>query len=161
MLLPLKATHMCATPTLALAIVPATGLHDAGRRSHMYPARLWTQTPTPGAPSFTPPPPGVPRQPGFPPSMRLLTAHIQTHPSLCTCCLLGRMEIAHVTSAALDENAKPGRHVVKIIPVDVDGSLKPEVALGTLELGRTGGCCYPLIGMDRRGGVKRFGRPTR
>lgn len=55
------------------------------------------------------------------------------------CAVLCRMEIAHVTSAALDENAKPGRHVVKIIPIDVDGSKKPEVALGTLELGRTGG----------------------
>lgn len=48
------------------------------------------------------------------------------------------MEIAHVTSAALDENAKAGRHVVKIIPVDLTGTEQKEVALGTLELGRTG-----------------------
>jgi hypothetical protein len=49
-----------------------------------------------------------------------------------------RMEIAHVTSAALDENAKAGRHVVKIIPVDLTGAEQKEIALGTLELGRTG-----------------------
>ena len=50
------------------------------------------------------------------------------------------MEIAHVTSAALDENAQAGRHVVKIIPVDLTGTEQKEVALGTLELGRTGTC---------------------
>jgi hypothetical protein len=59
------------------------------------------------------------------------------------------MEIAHVTSAALDEKAKPGRHVVKIIPMDLDGKQHPEVALGTLELGRTGVC------VGRGGGVSK------
>lgn len=58
------------------------------------------------------------------------------------------MEIAHVTSAALDESAKSGRHVVKIIPLQLDGTPKPEVALGTLELGRTGAraiCCIATL----------------
>lgn len=44
-----------------------------------------------------------------------------------------------MTSAALGEDAVKGRHVVKIIPKELDGKSKPEVALGTLELGRTGG----------------------
>jgi hypothetical protein len=55
------------------------------------------------------------------------------------------MEIAHVTSAALDEKAKPGRHVVKIIPLELDGAPRPEVALGTLELGRTGVLCLCVL----------------
>jgi hypothetical protein len=58
------------------------------------------------------------------------------------------MEIAHVTSAALDENAKAGRHVVKIIPVDLTGTEQKEVALGTLELGRTGTCSVDGIRSD-------------
>jgi hypothetical protein len=48
------------------------------------------------------------------------------------------MEIAHVTSAALGESATGGRHVVKIIPLTLEGKRKPEVALGTLERGRVG-----------------------
>lgn len=50
------------------------------------------------------------------------------------------MEIAHVTGAALGEKPAGGPHVVKIIPMALDGTKKPEVALGTLERGRTGGC---------------------
>lgn len=53
-------------------------------------------------------------------------------------CVVSSMEMAHVTSAALGEDAVKGRHVVKIIPKELDGKSKPEVPLGTLELGRTG-----------------------
>jgi hypothetical protein len=55
------------------------------------------------------------------------------------------MEIAHVTTVALGEAAKAGRHVVKVIPMDLDRTRKPEVAIGTLELGRTGARGWFLV----------------
>jgi hypothetical protein len=54
------------------------------------------------------------------------------------CAATHRMEIAHVTGAALGEQAAAGRHVLSIIPLTLDGKRMAEVALGTLERGRTG-----------------------
>jgi hypothetical protein len=47
------------------------------------------------------------------------------------------MEIVHITGCALGEKATKEPHVVKIIPITLEGKQKPEVALGTLQAGRT------------------------
>eukprot|EP00879_Flechtneria_rotunda_P013776 GHRR01014389.1.p1 GENE.GHRR01014389.1~~GHRR01014389.1.p1 ORF type:complete len:405 (+),score=141.35 GHRR01014389.1:68-1282(+) len=49
----------------------------------------------------------------------------------------GVAEVVHVTGAALGDNPAAGRHVLKAIHELPDGSKKREVALGTLENGRT------------------------
>jgi hypothetical protein len=68
-------------------------------------------------------------------------------------------EIVHITGCALGEKATSDRHVIKAIPHSVDGKQQGEVALGTLQAGRTDQFALDF-GISRTTGFRHTGKSS-
>jgi hypothetical protein len=72
---------------------------------------------------------------------------------------LHSFEIVHITGCALDEKATNDRHVIKAIPRSVEGKQQGEVALGTLQAGRTDQFALDF-GISRTTGFRHTGKSS-
>jgi hypothetical protein len=68
-------------------------------------------------------------------------------------------EIVHITGCALGEKATNDRHVIKAIPHSVEGKQQGEVALGTLQAGRTDQFALDF-GISRTTGFRHTGKSS-
>jgi hypothetical protein len=74
-------------------------------------------------------------------------------PAICS------FEIVHITGCALGEKATNDRHVIKAIPHSIDGKQQGEVALGTLQAGRTDQFALDF-GISRTTGFRHTGKSS-
>jgi hypothetical protein len=72
---------------------------------------------------------------------------------------LHSFEIVHITGCALGEKATNDRHVIKAIPHSVEGKQQGEVALGTLQAGRTDQFALDF-GISRTTGFRHTGKSS-